>query len=167
MYRTDEGTGDQHVITRPLDKSAPPTPLVTKAVNRAPRFSPNGQWVAYSSDESGTAEIYVRPFPGPGGRIQVSNDGGSEPVWSRDGRTLYYRQGDALIAAAVSATPTFAVQSRRQLFVGPYEASGPHATYDVAPDGKHLLMLKAREDRAPVVMVLNWAAEVRARLKAP
>jgi hypothetical protein len=59
------------------------------------------------------------------------------------------------------------VQSRRQLFVGPYEASGPHATYDVAPDGKHLLMLKAKEDRAPVVMVLNWAAEVRARLKAP
>ena len=167
MYRTDEGTGDQHVITMPMDKSAPPTPLVTKAVNWAPRFSPNGQWIAYSSDESGTAEIYVRPFPGAGGRIQVSNGGGSEPVWSRDGRTLYYRQGDALMAAAVSVTPTFAVQSRRQLFAGAYEASGPHANYDAAPDGRHLLMLKAKDDRAPVVMVINWAAEVRDRLKAP
>ncbi|MFN9796349.1 MAG: protein kinase domain-containing protein [Gemmatimonas sp.] len=167
MYRTDEGTGDQHVITMPMDKSAPPTPLVTTAVNWAPRFSPNGQWIAYSSDESGTAEIYVRPFPGAGGRIQVSNGGGSEPVWSRDGRTLYYRQGDALMAAAVSVTPTFAVQSRRQLFAGAYEASGPHANYDAAPDGRHLLMLKAKDDRAPVVMVINWAAEVRDRLKAP
>ena len=167
MYRTDEGTGDQHVITMPMDKSAPPTPLVTTAVNWAPRFSPNGQWIAYSSDESGTAEIYVRPFPGAGGRIQVSNGGGSEPVWSRDGRALYYRQGDALMAAAVSVTPTFAVQSRRQLFAGAYEASGPHANYDAAPDGRHLLMLKAKDDRAPVVMVINWAAEVRDRLKAP
>ncbi|MFN5202114.1 MAG: protein kinase domain-containing protein [Gemmatimonas sp.] len=167
MYRTDEGTGDQHVITMPMDKSAPPTPLVTTAVNWAPRFSANGQWIAYSSDESGTAEIYVRPFPGAGGRIQVSNGGGSEPVWSRDGRTLYYRQGDALMAAAVSVTPTFAVQSRRQLFAGAYEASGPHANYDAAPDGRHLLMLKAKDDRAPVVMVINWAAEVRDRLKAP
>ncbi|MFN9119993.1 MAG: hypothetical protein ACK5XT_18515, partial [Gemmatimonas sp.] len=167
MYRTDEGTGDQHVITMPMDKSAPPTPLVTAAVNWAPRFSPDGKWIAYSSDESGTAEIYVRPFPGAGGRIQVSNGGGSEPVWSRDGRALYYRQGDALMAAAVSVTPTFAVQSRRQLFAGAYEASGPHANYDAAPDGRHLLMLKAKDDRAPVVMVINWAAEVRDRLKAP
>ena len=80
LYRTDEGTGDQQVFSMPLDKSAPPTALITKGVNWAPRFSPNGRWIAYSSDESGTAEVYVRPFPGAAGRVQVSNNGGSEPV---------------------------------------------------------------------------------------
>ena len=165
MYRTDEGVGDQQVITAPMDKSAPPVPLLTKGVNWSPRFSPNGQWVAYSSDESGTAQVYVRPFTGAGGRVQVSNNGGSEPVWARDGRTLYYREGEALVAARVTLAPAFAVQERRTLFTGPYDLSGPHANYDVAPDGRQLLMLRANQGSGQGVLVLNWAAEVRARMR--
>jgi len=165
MYRTDEGTGDQHVITMPMDKSAPPVPLLTKGVNWAPRFSPNGEWVAYSSDESGSAQVYVRPFPAGGGRVQISNDGGSEPVWSRDGRTLFYREQQAIVAARVTIAPAFAVLERRTLFTGPYDIAGPHANYDVAPDGRQLLMLRSNEGTSEGVLVLNWAAEVRARLK--
>ncbi|MFN9214218.1 MAG: TolB family protein [Gemmatimonadota bacterium] len=165
LYRTDEGTGDQQVFSMPLDKSAPPTALITKGVNWAPRFSPNGRWIAYSSDESGTAEVYVRPFPGAAGRVQVSNNGGSEPVWSRDGRTLFYRQGEAIVAARVTTGPTFSVQERRTLFSGPFDSSGPHANYDVSPDGRHLLMLRGKEGSGQGVLVLNWAEEVRARLK--
>jgi serine/threonine-protein kinase len=165
MYRTDEGNGDQQVFMMPLDKSAAAAAFLTKSVNWAPRFSPDGKWLAYSSDESGVAEVYVRPWPGPGGRVQVSNGGGSEPVWSRDGRSLFYRTDTAVMVAAVNAAATFTVQSRRALFASAYEISGPHASYDVAPDGKHLLMLQAKDARASVVLVLNWADEVRARLK--
>src|SRR6202030_1842180 len=57
----------------------------------APRFSPDGRWLAYSSDESGRREIYVQPYPGPGGKRQISTEGGTEPVWNPDGRELFYR----------------------------------------------------------------------------
>jgi Tol biopolymer transport system component len=147
-----------------MDSTRKTYPFVQTSVNWAPRFSPDGKWVAYSSDESSRPEIYVRPFPGPGGRFQVSNDGGLEPVWARDGRTLYYRQDRRLIAASVSTAPSFTVTGRRTVFQGTFDASGPHASYDVALDGKHFLMLAPSDDRPSVVVVLNWASEARARL---
>src|SRR5262249_40907867 len=66
-------------------------------------FSPNGQWLAYESNESGQFEVYVRPFPGRGGRLQISTQGGLEPVWSRNGRELFYRNGDRMMAVEVSS----------------------------------------------------------------
>ncbi len=80
--------------------------------------------MAYISDESGRAEVYVRPYPDPGGRWQVSLDGGTEPRWSPTGREIFYRSGDRMMAAAVKTQGGFEVGSRTQLFEGPYDQFG-------------------------------------------
>ena len=85
--------------------------LASPANEGTPAFSPNGRWLAYTSDESGRSEIYVRPFPGPGGKWQVSTDGGTEPVWARSGRELFFRSGDRMMAAPIAGDREF---SRRQ-----------------------------------------------------
>lgn len=82
-------------------------------------FSPDNRWVAYVSDESGPAQVYVRPVHGPG-RNQVSVDGGAAPVWSRDGRELYFAKGDTLFAAPVTLGETFSSGAVQRLFSGPY-----------------------------------------------
>ena len=74
----------------------------------APRFSPDGRWLAYISDESGRYEIYVQPYPGPGGKWQISTEGGTEPVWNPNGRELFYRSGDKMMAVDITTQPGFA-----------------------------------------------------------
>ena len=129
-------------------------------------FSPDGRWLAYQSDEAGRAEIYVRPFPGPGGKSQISTEGGTEPVWSRDGRELFYRNGDKMIVAAVETKPGFAAGKPKLLFEGHYETSiYPYEpNYDVSPDGQRFLMIKASEQESAATqlnVVLNWSDELR------
>jgi serine/threonine-protein kinase len=142
-------------------------PLVaTPADELSPRVSPDGHWLAYISDESGRYEVYVQPFPGLAGRWQVSVDGGTEPLWSRDGRELFYRSGDQVIAAAVRTSPAFAVTGRQVLFEGPYARDFLHPMYDVSPDGKTFVMLRPAATEAQIVVVLDWLAELRARLAA-
>jgi hypothetical protein len=93
----------------------------------------------------------------------VSRNGGVEPVWSRDGRQLFYRGSKKFVAANVTTSPTFSVLSREVLFDDSFvPASAPHANYDVSPDGKHFLVLAAVEN-PQILIVHNWAAEVRAR----
>jgi hypothetical protein len=119
------------------------------------------------TDESGTAQIVVQPLPGPGPRVQVSSNGGIEPVWSRDGRRLFYRANKKFVVATVATTPTFTVTSRDVFADDRFLlAAAPHANYDVAPDGKSLLVVEALED-PHILIVQNWAEEVRARLKSP
>ena len=130
-----------------------------------PRISADGKWIAYISDESGSSEVYVRAFPGPSGKVQVSIDGGSEPVWAPDGRTIYYRHSRELIAARVQATPRFSVVDRKRLFEGSYVPSAIHANFDVSPDGKRFLMINRAGTDAQVIVVYNWAKEARERLK--
>ncbi len=108
----------------------------------APALSPDGHWLAYQSDEAGRFEVYVRPYPGPGARVSVSLQGGSEAVWSRNGRELFYRSGDSLMAATVVTAPTFGVTGRRLLFTGRYLNSGTFREYDVSPDGQHFVMIR-------------------------
>jgi serine/threonine-protein kinase len=116
-----------------------------------PSFSRDGRWIAYQSDESGHDEIYVQPFPGPGGKIQVSIDGGTEPVWSADGHEIFYRDGDKMITVAVTLQPSLHPSKPEVLFEKPYfMGSAYHASvyprsYDVAPDGKRFLMIKENE----------------------
>src|ERR1700676_5576985 len=74
----------------------------------AARFSPDGRWLAYISDESGRFEVYVQSYPGPGGKWQISTEGGTEPVWTRNGRELFYRSGDKMMAVDVATQPGFA-----------------------------------------------------------
>jgi serine/threonine-protein kinase len=109
-----------------------------------PALSPDNRWLAYQSDESGRMEVYLRAWPGLGSKIQVSQNGGTEPAWSHDGKELFYRSGGGaepkLAAAAIVAGR---VQSRTELFsVARYEFATPHRNYDVFPDGKSFVMVR-------------------------
>jgi DNA-binding SARP family transcriptional activator/Tol biopolymer transport system component len=107
------------------------------------RLSPDGRWAAYFSDVSGRYELYVIPFPDAAQRWQVSQDGGHEAVWSRDGRELFFRNGKKMMVAAIRPGTTFDWDPPRVLFEGDfYTGGGPgNEHYDVTPDGKHFLML--------------------------
>ncbi len=142
--------------------------LQTRTVqDGAPQFSPDGRWFAYVSDESGRKEIYVRPYPGPGGKWQISTDGGSEPQWNHNGRELFYRNGDKMMAVDITAQASFAAGKPRQLFEGHYLTGGGYAraNYDVSPDGQRFLMLRPveGEQAAPtqINVVLNWTEELK------
>jgi serine/threonine-protein kinase len=127
----------------------------------APGLSPDGRWLAYASDMSGRYEIYVNSFPDPGRRIPVSLDGGTEPVWSRDGSELFYRNGPELIAVDVETMPSFRVRSREVLFEGSYALWPYHSNYDVHPDGRRFVMIKPFESiEARMVVVLSWFDEL-------
>jgi len=120
-----------------------------------PRLSPDGRWIAFTTDESGRNEVVVQPFPGPGGRVQVSASGGTEPVWSRDGRRLFYRGDGRLMAATIRSGPAFEVASRDTVLTDTYVFAGnPHANYDVMPDGKHFIFLKG-ETTGEMIVVSN------------
>jgi serine/threonine-protein kinase len=127
------------------------------------RVSPDGRWVAFMTDESGSDQVVVQPLHGPGARVQVSSNGGIEPVWSRDGRRLFYRANKKFMAATVTTGSTFAVLSRDVFSDDKFlQAAAPHANYDVSPDGKSLLVLEAVED-PQIHIIHNWGEEVRAR----
>ena len=135
-----------------------------------PALSPDGHWLAYVGDESGRTEVYVRPYPGPGGKVVVSQNGGTEPIWSRDGRELFYRGpvngSPQLIAAQVETKPGFRVVARTPLFDdADFETSTPHANYDVMPDGKSFIMV--RLGRATEFRYLqNWPALMESQASA-
>ena len=140
----------------------------TGAFEDAPQFSPDGRWLAYTSNESGRTEVYVQPYPGPGGKWLISTDGGTEPQWNRNGRELFYRLGDKMMAVDISTQPNFAAGKPRQLFEGRY-ASNPlgyaRPNYDVSPDGQRFLMLKPVEQQqtgpTQINVVLNWTEELK------
>ena len=112
-------------------------------------LAPNGRWFAYSSDESGRAEIYVRDLSNDGGRWQVSTTGGQEPRWSPDSRTLYYRFENRFIAATVTGTTTFGVDTPRTLFAGIYNLqSATNMTFDVEHSGRRFLMVRPDAEKA-------------------
>jgi hypothetical protein len=126
-------------------------------------LSPDGRWMANSSDESGDFEVYVQPYPNPGGtRWRISMGGGRDPLWSRDGRELFYQHDTTMFAAAVTTKPSFSFAPPVALFDGPYVDSIGR-WYDVAPDGRFLMIkpgwLSAGHD-APLNVVLNWHEEL-------
>ncbi|MGH7584081.1 MAG: hypothetical protein ACREL5_12730, partial [Gemmatimonadales bacterium] len=166
IYQVDTMGAD--VWYRSLTGDTTPKPIATtKAIENMARVSPDGHWVAYSTDESGPYQVVVQPFPGPGPRVQVSVTGGTEPVWSPDGHRLFYRGNRKMMVADLSTTNGLAVTSRTALFDDAFEpAPAPHANYDVAPDGKHLLMLKSN-NTPQLMMVYHWGEELRTRLTAP
>jgi Tol biopolymer transport system component/tRNA A-37 threonylcarbamoyl transferase component Bud32 len=144
--------------------------LETQFREGAPAFSPDGKWIAYVSDESGRFEIYVRPFPGPGEKWPISLEGGNEPVWPRNGRELFYRAGDTMMAVDVQTTPTFSAGKPRKLFERAYERSlALWANYDASPDGQRLLMVRQENASAQAThinVVLNWLEELKQKLPA-
>jgi serine/threonine-protein kinase len=168
VYQVDDaGTNQADVMYRSLEGDTTSRPVIaTTAIESQARVSPDGKWIAYVTDASGVAQIVVRPFPGPGGQVQVSGSGGVEPVWSRDGKRLFYRTGGLMMAASITTTPQFAVIGRAELFKDDYLlAVAPHANYDVSLDGKRFLMIKATT-QVELSVVYGWLNEVRARLAA-
>jgi Tol biopolymer transport system component len=162
-------TGYDIWLLRLSDRKA--QPLIRTPFNEsAPRFSPDGRWLAYVSNESGRWEIYVQPFPGPGGKSQISAGGGTEPVWNHNGRELFYRDGDKMMAVDIATQPGFSAGKPRELFEGHYEPSpGSNPNYDVSLDGRRFLMVKPTEQKessAQIVLVLNWFEELRRRVPA-
>ncbi|MGH9316439.1 MAG: protein kinase domain-containing protein [Thermoanaerobaculia bacterium] len=159
--------GDIWVLSLEGSRSVARPLLKTPAHERAARFSPDGRWFVYVSDESGRDEVYVQPFPGPGGRWQISYSGGAEPVWSRDGRELFYRSAEKMMAAGVTTQPTFSAGSPRVLFEGDYVTTRRgEAAYDVSPDGQRFLMVRRDPRSAPVQLnvVLNWFDDLQRRV---
>ena len=132
-----------------------------------PAVSPDGRWLAYVSNESGRPEVYVSPFPGPGAKYLVSNGGGTEPVWARNGRELFYRSDDRMMAVPVTTQPSFSAASPRLLFIGAFARTPEFSNYDVSPDGQHFLMLKENEEAkaaTEINIVLNWFEELKQKV---
>jgi len=140
--------------------------VVAEFMERSPTFSPDGRLVAYVSNASGRREIYVEPYPGPGPRVVISTEGGYDPVWSRDGGELFYRNGDQMMAVPVTRAPQFSSGVPEVLFEREFLAdiynSGGHS-YDVAADGR-FLMIESGDTREELHIVLNWLEELEARV---
>jgi hypothetical protein len=134
--------------------------IATRFNDRGPRLSPDGRWLAYTSDESGRTEVYVERFPGHGGKWQVSPDGGSQPCWSRDGTELFYVHGDSeLMAVSVNGRETFEVGMPKRLFERQLALDGiVRNRYDVTPDGKRFLLNVPAEGgmQRTIGVILGW-----------
>ena len=141
--------------------------LQTPFDEHAPRFSPDGRYVAYVSDESGQNEIYVQPFPEGGGRSTLSNNGGRQPRWSRDGTELFYVEGGTLVAVPVESGASFSAGSPTRLFEHPRLAAGLRiAEYDVSADGQRFLLANpvGAEAADPAIRIVqNWYEGFRDR----
>jgi Tol biopolymer transport system component/tRNA A-37 threonylcarbamoyl transferase component Bud32 len=163
-YQVDTLGAD--IYYRALSGDTTPRPIANNpaAIETMPRISPDGHWIAFVTNESGRDEVVVQPFPGPGGRVQVSAGGGAEPVWSRDGRRLFYRGDARLMAATIHATPAFTVVARDTVLADTYvRSSNPHANYDVLPDGTHFVFLQP-DNQGELMVVANWESVLQARM---
>ncbi len=167
VFTYDLRGGRQLWIYSAKDRKIAPFEQPPPKYETAPRFSPDGHWIAYASPESGRTEIYVRPFPGPGGKWQVSTEGGTEPIWNPKGHELFYRGGKKLMAVEYEAQPSFSPGKPKELFEGPYVPT-PRSfpDYDVSPDGQRFLMLKPAEEQATsqIIVVQNWVEELKQKV---
>jgi serine/threonine-protein kinase len=151
----------------PVDSPQALRPFIaTPAEEMMPSVSPDGKWLAYVSNESGRPEVYVRPMPGPGRRLQISIDGGLEPLWSPKGRELFYRGSGKIILARIDNLEASATVNRQQLFDDVYVSAPIHAMYGVSPDGSRLVFAKPAGGETKTVVVLNWLDEVRRKVGA-
>ena len=171
VFREETGTDvdDDIYAIRPGVDSVAFALAATEFSERSPALSPDGRWLAYISNQSGRQEVYVRPFPPDAGSdlVQVSADGGTEPIWAHSGRELFYRNGsNELVAVQVSGDPSFSASQQEVLFsTADYMRGGGHAIYDVTPDDQRFVMLRIREvDSGTLILVQNFFEELRERI---
>src|SRR5688572_11768275 len=166
LYQTRTPT-DLWVL--PLSGEQKPFPFLQAEFSEGwGRFSPDGRWVAYTSNESGTWQVYVQSFPASGGKWQVSTNGGTHPQWRRDGKELFYISADRkLMAVDVKGEgPTFDAGVPKALFELRLQTLGlprPGEVYVTAADGQRFLVTSAPEERitTPTTVVMNWTADLK------
>jgi serine/threonine-protein kinase len=166
VYRVDTPNNNRDIYRAALSGDRTPVPLLV-GINddKEPRVSPDSKWFAYVSNESGREEVYVRSLSGTGGRVQVSTGGGGEPLWSHDGRRLFYRAGSGIVAATIVTSPALAVTARDPLFDGPFATDVYHPNYDVEPDDRTFVMVRPVAENRQLVLVVNWLQELRQRTR--
>ena len=169
----DPGLVPPRIMVAPLEGGPARRLEMTSFPEGSPKFCPDGRWVAYCSAESGKPQVYVQAYPGPGARIQISSEGGTDPVWKRGGGELFYRNGDSMMAVAVPTSSTLKAGRPQELWKGHYShgmssSCGPPGTtssnYDVTADGQRFLMIRDDDqDRAvsrQIVVVLGFADQL-------
>ena len=158
--------GNTTLALRPGQDAEPVPLLVTEFSERMPRLSPDGRWLAYASNETGSFEIYVVPFPNAGdAKWAVSTSGGEEPVWSHSGRELFYRNGlGEMVTVPVETEPTFAAGQPEVLFSATeFRSSATHQNYDVTPDDNRFIMVRQTDEVAAnrLIWVQNFFEELK------
>jgi serine/threonine protein kinase len=168
FVKEDPTTGDD-LWALPLDNPRTPFPVLrTRVTEDQAQFSPDGHWIAYRSNESGQREIYIRPFPGPGGQRTVSQGGGSQPRWRRDGKELFYLAADDRLMAVPIRVPSdtqpLGIGTPAALFSpGLAPSNNAQQQYTVTPDGQRFLMnvSSAESSAPPITIVQNWPATMK------
>ncbi|MSU48983.1 MAG: TIR domain-containing protein [Opitutus sp.] len=154
------------IMALAVDGASKPEVIVkSKSAVWGASFSPDGRWIAYTAEESGRYEIYVQGFPA-GPRVQVSFDGGEEPLWSRKGGELVYRNGNRWMSVSYTTNSEFKPETARELIKGPY-VNVPGVSFGIAPDAARFLMLKPLYEEKPVTevkVVLNWLEELKSKV---
>jgi serine/threonine protein kinase/Tol biopolymer transport system component len=167
LFSTSNPNTQSDLWQAPLDHPRDAKPFVVSPFAETEgTISPDGRWVAYQSDESGKSEIYVVDLPGGGNRVQASTDGGSEPVWSRSGKELFYRSGKKFMSVPVKAGAVFVPDPPHVLFESDFVTNSERgiAAYDVSPDGLRFYLVQedSKKDRqAKLNLVLNWSEELK------
>ncbi len=165
-YTDDDPKTGWDIWILPMSGEGKPFPFLQTPFDEGrATFSPDGRWIAYQSDESGATEVYIRPFPGPGGKFQISATGGSRPHWRRDGKELFYLTPEYKIIAAdieLDAT-TVKVGGVTPLVNFIPFAGGNRDIYDVTGDGKRFLVVSPGDDEgsSPITLVVNWPGEIK------
>ncbi len=145
-----------------LPRDGEPTAfLATQFDERDAAFSPDGRWLAFTSNESGRLEVYAVPYPGPGAKIRVSTDGGTEPVWARNGTELFYREDERSLMAVSVRSGAALTLGRPQPLAQIQLVNDSGAAYDAAPDGRRFIAIEDANSAPPsLVVVQNWLSEL-------
>jgi dipeptidyl aminopeptidase/acylaminoacyl peptidase len=161
----DHSTAVQNLWLMPVAGDRQPQLFLRTDFNKVdPQFSPGGRWVAYSSDESGTSEVYVQSFPDPRSRWQISTSGGKRPRWRRDSKELFYlAANDTLMAVPVDSGVAFKAGAPKMLFTSPNAGKQAETYFDVSSDGERFLFNVVVQPPKPssITVVLDWMADVK------
>jgi serine/threonine-protein kinase len=167
-FHSEQPTTGFDIWILPMEEEREAQPfLQTRFQERHAVFSPDGDWLAYVSDESGQDEVYVQPFPGPGEKWLISNEGGTEPVWSASGE-LFFRSVNKIMAVEITTQPSFSPGKPTLLFESRFLSPGvSRSDYDVTPDGQRFLMMENEETGSKINIVLTWFQELKEKVPVP